>query len=46
MQFKMHYSITYVRYVFENDIREDFLFCRPIDGRATSLEVFNILTTF
>jgi hypothetical protein len=28
--------------VLENDVKEDFLCCVPIDGRATSLEVFSI----
>jgi hypothetical protein len=34
--------ITSVWYVLENDIKEDFLFCTLIDGRATSLELFSI----
>jgi hypothetical protein len=40
------YLIANVRYMLQNYIREDFLFCRPTDGRATSLEVFNIINHF
>jgi hypothetical protein len=36
------YLITYVWYV-ENDTRRIFLFCKLAEGRATSLEVFNII---
>jgi hypothetical protein len=39
------YLITCVRYVWENDVK-DILFCRPIDGRAVPLEVFNIFAIF
>jgi hypothetical protein len=38
--------ITYIRYVLENDVKENCLFCRCADGRAVSLEVFNIINTF
>jgi hypothetical protein len=27
--------IGYVRYVLENDVNENLLFCEPIHGRAT-----------
>jgi len=37
------YLITYVWYVLENDMKETFMFCKPIDGRTTSLEVFSIV---
>jgi hypothetical protein len=32
--------ITYFRCMLENDIKEDFLFCKPVDGRATSLKSY------
>jgi hypothetical protein len=38
--------ITSVWYVLENDIKEDILFCKGTDGRATSLEVFNTINHF
>ncbi|XP_026481364.1 protein FAM200A-like [Ctenocephalides felis] len=28
--------ITYIRYVMENDIREELLFCKAIEGKATN----------
>jgi hypothetical protein len=38
--------IAYVRYVGENNILEDILFCKPIPGRTTSIEIFNIMDSF
>lgn len=38
--------IAYVRYVAENNIIEDVLFCNSIPGKATSNEIFNIIDTF
>ncbi|KAK9882479.1 hypothetical protein WA026_021820 [Henosepilachna vigintioctopunctata] len=38
--------IAYVRYIAENNILEDILFCKPIPGRATSIEIFNIIDSF
>jgi hypothetical protein len=32
--------------MWENYIKEDFLFFKPIDGRATSLDVFNTINHF
>jgi hypothetical protein len=32
--------------VLENYIKEDFLFCKPTDGRAMSLEEFDIINHF
>jgi len=32
--------------VLEYDIKENFLFCEPIDGRTVSQEVFNIINHF
>ena len=40
--------ITYVRYIIlsANEIKEDLLFCKPIVGRATAVEVFNMIDNF
>lgn len=38
--------ITYVRYISANEIKEDLLFCKPIVGRATAVEVFNMIDNF
>jgi hypothetical protein len=38
--------ITYFQFVLENDVKEDFLFFTPTDGRAISLEVFDIIGHF
>ena len=38
--------ITYVRYVLENEIKEDILFCKPIEGKSTAIEFFNIIDNF
>jgi hypothetical protein len=32
--------------VLEDDIKEDLLFCKPVDGTATTLEVFNVIKCF
>jgi hypothetical protein len=37
--------VTCVQYVLENDIKE-FLYCKSINGRTMSLEVFNIINYF
>jgi len=38
--------IAYVRYVVETNIVEDILFCKAIQGKSTSNEIFNIIDTF
>ncbi|XP_067139511.1 zinc finger BED domain-containing protein 5-like [Centruroides vittatus] len=38
--------ITYVRYVVETDVREDMLFCKPIECNTTARQVFNIIDNF
>ncbi|XP_026479226.1 protein FAM200A-like [Ctenocephalides felis] len=38
--------ITYIRYVMENDIREELLFCKAIEGKATASEIFNMIDNF
>jgi putative heme degradation protein len=43
---KVGWLITYVQCVAENEISKHWLFCKPIDGRATSLEVFSLIDGF
>jgi hypothetical protein len=38
--------ITYVCCVLESGIKKVILFCKSVDGRATSLEVFSIINHF
>jgi hypothetical protein len=38
--------ITCVQYELENDIKENFWFCKPTDGTATSLEESNTINHF
>jgi hypothetical protein len=37
---------TCVWHVLESYIKKDFLFYKPIDGKAMSLEVFNVINHF
>src|SRR6185436_3451313 len=38
--------MTYVRYLTEENIEEDLLFCRPLPTRTTSDEIFKMLNNF
>ncbi|XP_030298054.1 zinc finger BED domain-containing protein 5-like [Sparus aurata] len=38
--------ITYVRFIDEDDLREELLFCKKILGRATAEELFKIIDTY
>ncbi|XP_078533866.1 zinc finger BED domain-containing protein 5-like [Lissotriton helveticus] len=38
--------IAYVRYCYETLILEDFLFCKPIKGRATGSDLFSMINDF
>ena len=38
--------LVYVRYVYDFEMIEDFLFCKPLDGRTTSAEIFKVLNDF
>jgi hypothetical protein len=40
---KYLHLITHVQPVLVRDIKEDLSFCKPTDGRAISLEVFNLI---
>ncbi|XP_069057834.1 SCAN domain-containing protein 3-like [Pleurodeles waltl] len=43
---KKAHLIAYVRYCHKTVILEDFLFCKPIKGHATSAALFDILNDF
>ena len=34
---------VYVRYVYDFEMIEDFLFYKPLEGRTTSVEIFKVL---
>ena len=38
--------LVYVRYVYDFEMIEDFLFCKPLEGRTTSVEIFKVLNDF
>ena len=38
--------LVYVRYVYDFEMIEDFLFCKPLEGRTTSVEMFKVLNDF
>jgi hypothetical protein len=43
---KYVHLITHIQSVLVRDIKEDLSFCKPTDGRAISLEVFNLINHF
>ena len=38
--------LVYVRYVYDFEVIEDFLFCKPLEGQTTSVEIFKVLNDF
>ena len=42
----MAHLLAYVRYVYNNDIREDLLFCQPLHGRTTEMYIFLTVDDF
>ena len=40
------YLLSYVRYIYNNDILEDLLFCQPFQGRTTGMDIFQIVDNF
>ena len=38
--------LIYVQYVYDFEMIEDFLFCKPLEGRTTSVEIFKVLDDF
>ena len=43
---KMAHLLAYVRYVYNNDIHEDLLFCQPLPGRTTGMDIFQTVDDF
>lgn len=42
----MAYLLSYVRYIYNNDIHEDLLFCRPLHERTTGMDIFQKVDDF
>ena len=42
----MAYLLSYVRYIYNNDIHEDLLFCKPLHGRTTGMDIFQKVDEF
>ena len=42
----MAYLLSYVRYIYNNDIYEDLLFCPPLHGRTTGMDIFQKVDDF
>ena len=40
------YLLSYVRYIYNNDILEDLLFCQPFHGRTTGMDIFQMVDNF
>ncbi|XP_008185519.1 protein FAM200A-like [Acyrthosiphon pisum] len=38
--------LVYVRYIYKEDILEDFLFCQTLNGRTTGNDIFTLNDTF
>ena len=38
--------LVYVRYIHEGSIKEDMLFCKPLETRSTGEVIFRMLDTF
>ena len=43
---KMVHLLAYVRYVYNHDIDEDLLFCQPLHGRTTGMDIFQTVDDF
>ena len=43
---KMALLFAYVGYVYNNDIHEDLLFCQPLHGRTTGMDIFQTADDF
>ena len=43
---KMAHFLAYVRYVYNNDVHEDLLFCQPLHGRTTWMDIFQTVDDF
>jgi hypothetical protein len=38
--------LDYVRYVYHNDIKTEFLFCKPLETTTTARDIFKVVQTF
>ncbi|XP_022168645.1 protein FAM200A-like [Myzus persicae] len=38
--------LVYVRYIYKEDILEDFLFCQTLNGRTTGNDIFTLINAF
>ena len=43
---KMEHLLTYVRYIYNNHIHEDLLFCQPLHGCTTGMDIFHTVNDF
>jgi len=39
-------QLVYVRYIYKEDILEDFLFCQTLNGRTTGNDIFTLINAF
>ena len=42
----MAHFLAYARYVYNNNIHEDLLFCQPLHGRPTGMDIFQTVDDF
>ena len=38
--------LVYASYIYDFEMIEDFLFCKPLEGRTTRVEIFKVLNDF
>lgn len=38
--------LVYVRYIYEGDFKDEFLFCKPLETTTTARDVFNTVSSF
>ncbi|XP_060768837.1 zinc finger BED domain-containing protein 5-like [Neoarius graeffei] len=38
--------LVYVRYIYDGSVKEDMLFCKPLETRTTGEDIFRMLDTF
>ena len=38
--------LVYVRYVYGGSIKEDIIFCKPLETRTTGEDIFKVLDSF
>ena len=42
----MAYLLSYVRFIYNNDIHKDLLFCQPLHGGTTWMNIFQKVDDF